>query len=93
MIIEIPYLFAQAVAFTVITYPMIGYYWTAYKVFFYFYAMFCTLLYFTYLGMVLISITPSFPVAAIAQSAVYTLFNLFAGFLVPHPVSSLSLSL
>ncbi|XP_057807442.1 pleiotropic drug resistance protein 3-like isoform X3 [Salvia miltiorrhiza] len=85
VIIEIPYLFSQSVAFTVITYPMIGYHWTAYKVFFYFYTMFCTLLYFTYLGMVLIAITPSFPVAAISQSAFYTMFNLFAGFLVPHP--------
>ncbi|KAK6119085.1 hypothetical protein DH2020_047171 [Rehmannia glutinosa] len=85
VIIEIPYLFAQAIAFTVITYPMIGYYWSAYKVFWYFYTMFCTLLYFTYLGMMLVSITPSFPVAAISQSAFYTMFNLFAGFLIPHP--------
>nr|AEO22188.1 ABCG subfamily transporter protein [Solanum tuberosum] len=30
--IEIPYLLAQALAFTVITYPMIGYYWSAHKV-------------------------------------------------------------
>ncbi|KAL8545345.1 hypothetical protein ACS0TY_005499 [Phlomoides rotata] len=85
VIIEIPYLFAQAVAYTVITYPMIGYYWTAYKVFWYFYTMFCTLLYFTYLGMVLVSITPSFPVAAISQSSFYVMFSLFVGFLIPHP--------
>ncbi|KAL8527698.1 hypothetical protein ACS0TY_005515 [Phlomoides rotata] len=31
VVIEIPYLFAQAVAFTAITYPMIGYYCSAYK--------------------------------------------------------------
>ncbi|KAI3445471.1 hypothetical protein Pfo_002136 [Paulownia fortunei] len=85
VVIEIPYLLAQAIAFTVITYPMIGYYWSAYKVFWYLYTMFCTLLYFTYLGMMLVSITPSFPVAAISQSAFYTVFNLFAGFLIPHP--------
>ncbi|GFP80385.1 pleiotropic drug resistance protein 3 [Phtheirospermum japonicum] len=29
--IEIPYLLAQTIAFTVITYPMIGFYWSAYK--------------------------------------------------------------
>ncbi|XP_009765624.1 pleiotropic drug resistance protein 3 [Nicotiana sylvestris] len=81
--IEIPYLLAQALAFTVITYPMIGYYWSAYKVFWYFYSMFCTLLYFTYLGMMLVSMTPNFPVAAILQSSFYTMFNLFAGFLMP----------
>ncbi|PIN02962.1 Pleiotropic drug resistance proteins (PDR1-15), ABC superfamily [Handroanthus impetiginosus] len=85
VVVEIPYLLAQAIAFTVITYPMIGYYWSAYKVFWYFYTMFCTLLYFTYFGMMLVSITPSFPVAAIAQSAFYTMMNLFAGFLIPHP--------
>ncbi|KAL8527692.1 hypothetical protein ACS0TY_005509 [Phlomoides rotata] len=47
--------------------------------------MFCTLLYFTYLGMMLVSITPSFPVASILQSAFYTMLNLFSGFLIPHP--------
>ncbi|KAL2477702.1 ABC transporter G family member 37 [Forsythia ovata] len=85
VIIEIPYLLAQALAFTVITYPMIGYYWSAYKVFWYFYSMFCSLLYFTYLGMLLISMTPSFPIAAILQSTFYTMFNLFSGFLIPRP--------
>ncbi|KAE9446714.1 hypothetical protein C3L33_21400, partial [Rhododendron williamsianum] len=68
--IEVPYLLAQAIVFSIITYPMIGYYWSAYKVFWYFYTMFCTLLYFTYLGMLLIAMTPSFPVAAILQSFV-----------------------
>ncbi|KAF5960764.1 hypothetical protein HYC85_001973 [Camellia sinensis] len=82
--IEIPYLLAISIAFVVTTYPMIGYYWSAYKVFWYFYAMFCTLLYFSYLGMLLIAMTPSFPVAAILQSAFYTIFNLFAGFLIPQ---------
>ncbi|KAL8527729.1 hypothetical protein ACS0TY_005540 [Phlomoides rotata] len=84
VVIEIPYLFAQAISFTVITYPMIGYYWSAYKVFWYFYTMFSTLVYFTYLGMMVISITPSFPVAAILQTTFYTTLNLFSGFLIPR---------
>ncbi|KAI8531760.1 hypothetical protein RHMOL_Rhmol11G0160500 [Rhododendron molle] len=83
--IEVPYLLAQAIVFSIITYPMIGYYWSAYKVFWYFYAMFCTLLYFTYVGMLLIAMTPSFPVAAILQSLFYVMFNLFSGFLIPLP--------
>ncbi|XP_058191654.1 pleiotropic drug resistance protein 3-like isoform X2 [Rhododendron vialii] len=83
--IEVPYLLAQAIVFSIITYPMIGYYWSAYKVFWYFYAMFCTLLYFTYVGMLLIAMTPSFPVAAILQSLFYVMFNLFCGFLIPLP--------
>ncbi|XP_051124588.1 pleiotropic drug resistance protein 3-like isoform X2 [Andrographis paniculata] len=85
VIIEIPYVLAQALAFTVITYPMIGYYWSAYKVFWYFYSIFCTLLYFTYLGMLLIAITPSFSLAAILESAFYMMFHLFSGFLIPLP--------
>ncbi|KAL8205881.1 hypothetical protein R6Q57_009432 [Mikania cordata] len=83
--IEFPYLLAQSVAFVCITYPMIRYYWSVYKVFWYFYTFLCTLMYFTYLGMLLVAITPSFPVAAILQSAFYTIFNLFAGFLIPKP--------
>ncbi|KAG8363960.1 hypothetical protein BUALT_Bualt19G0076700 [Buddleja alternifolia] len=85
VIIEIPYLLGQTIAFTVITYPMIGYEWSAYKVFWYLYTMFCSLLYFNYLGMLLVSITPNFPIAAISQSSFYTLFNLFSGFLIPRP--------
>ncbi|XP_059652225.1 pleiotropic drug resistance protein 3-like [Cornus florida] len=85
VIIEVPYLLAQSLAFVVITYPMIGYYWSAYKVFWYFYTMFCTLLYYTYLGMLLVAITPSYPVAAVLQSTFYTVFILFAGFLIPQP--------
>ncbi|KAL6964593.1 drug-responsive transcription factor pdr3 [Sarracenia purpurea var. burkii] len=85
VVIEVPYLLAQAITFVVITYPMIGYYWSAHKVFWYFYGMLCTLLYFTYLGMLLVAITPSYPVAAIMQSTFYTMLNLFAGFLIPQP--------
>ncbi|CAI9101369.1 OLC1v1038675C1 [Oldenlandia corymbosa var. corymbosa] len=83
--IEIPYIFVQVVIFSVITYPMIGFYGSAYKVFWYMYSMFCTLLYYNYLGMMMIAMTPSFPVAAILLSTFYNVFNLFAGFLIPQP--------
>ncbi|XP_057493789.1 pleiotropic drug resistance protein 3-like [Actinidia eriantha] len=83
--IEVPYLLAQVIVFVILTYPMIGYYWSAYKVFWYFYPMFCTLLYFNYFGMLLVAMTPSFQVAAILQSTFYILFNLFSGFLIPQP--------
>ncbi|XP_076956671.1 pleiotropic drug resistance protein 3-like [Bidens hawaiensis] len=83
--IEFPYLFAQSLVYVCITYPMIGYYWSAYKVFSYFYTFLCTLMYFTYMGMLLVVVTPSFPVAAILSSAFYTMFNLFGGFLIPKP--------
>ena len=66
---------------------MIGYYGSAYKVFWYFYVTFCSLLYFNYLGMLLVPFTPNFMVAAILSSSFYTIFNLFAGFLIPKPIS------
>ncbi|KAF7126875.1 hypothetical protein RHSIM_Rhsim11G0074600 [Rhododendron simsii] len=83
--IEVPYLMALAIVFSTITYPMIGYYWSAYKVLWYFYTIFCTLMYFTYLGMLIVAITPSFPIAATLQSLFYMILNLFAGFLIPEP--------
>ena len=66
---------------------MIGFDGSASKVLLCFYAMFSTLLYFNYLGMLLVSITPNYQIASILSSAFYTMFNLFSGFLVPKPVS------
>ncbi|KAL3538336.1 hypothetical protein ACH5RR_001702 [Cinchona calisaya] len=84
IIIEIPYSFVQALEFTVITYPMIGYYLSMYKVFWYFFSMFCAFLYFNYLGMMIVAFTPSFQAAAILSSGLYTISNLFAGYLIPQ---------
>ncbi|CAK9326772.1 unnamed protein product [Citrullus colocynthis] len=85
VIVEVPYLFVQATIYVIITYPMIGFYGSASKVFWCFYSMFLALLYFNYLGMLLVSITPNYQIASILSSAFYTMFNLFAGFLVPKP--------
>ncbi|XP_062030547.1 pleiotropic drug resistance protein 3-like isoform X1 [Rosa rugosa] len=85
VIIELPYVFFQAVLFSTITYPSIGFHWSLYKVFWYVYAMFCTLLYFTYFGILVASATPTFQVASVLASFCYTMFNLFSGFLIPQP--------
>ncbi|KAI8531778.1 hypothetical protein RHMOL_Rhmol11G0162100 [Rhododendron molle] len=85
VMIEVPYLLGQAMIFVIITYPMIGFYWSTFKVLWYFYAIFCTLTYYTFLGMLLIAMTPSFPIAAVLQSPFYTIFNLFAGFFITEP--------
>ncbi|KAK2970229.1 hypothetical protein RJ640_021665 [Escallonia rubra] len=87
--VEIPYIFLQAALFVIITYPAIDFYCSLYKIFWYFYTMFSTLLYFTYLGMLLVSITPNFQVASVLASFCYTVLNLFSGFLIPAPVSQL----
>nr|POE87236.1 pleiotropic drug resistance protein 3 [Quercus suber] len=85
VIVEVPYLFIETVIFVMIIYPTIGYYGSAYKVSWYFYVTFCSLLYYNYLGMLLVSFTPNYMVATILSSGFYTTFNLFAGFLIPKP--------
>ncbi|GLU07181.1 hypothetical protein SLE2022_241480 [Rubroshorea leprosula] len=85
VIIEIPYIFLEAILFSMITYPAVNFYKSAYKVFWYLYAMFCTLLYFKYLGMMLVSLTPTSQVAATFASFSYTLMSLFSGYLIPEP--------
>ncbi|KAF8034803.1 hypothetical protein BT93_C0964 [Corymbia citriodora subsp. variegata] len=85
VVVEIPYILVQVISFVIITYPMIGYFGSADKIFWYFYVMFCSLLSFNYVGMLLVSLTPNFLVAATLESAFYTSFNLFAGFLIPKP--------
>lgn len=87
MAVEIPYIFVEAFVFTVITYPMMGFYSSAYKIFWYLYAMFMTMLYYNYLGMLLVALTPNELVASILSSVFYTLYNLFSGFIMPQPVS------
>ncbi|TXG71483.1 hypothetical protein EZV62_000062 [Acer yangbiense] len=85
VLIEVPYLFIEAVIYVIITYPTIGYYWSAYKIFWSFYGMFCNLLYFNYLGMLVVSLTPNVQMAAIVTSSSYTMLNLFSGFIIPRP--------
>ncbi|KAM1961523.1 hypothetical protein ACFX16_021942 [Malus domestica] len=84
VLVEVPYAFTQAVIYVAITYPMIGYQWSAYKIFWSFYSMFCILLSFNYLGMLIVSLTPNVQVAAIVASASYAMLNLFSGFVIPR---------
>ncbi|KAJ4706396.1 Pleiotropic drug resistance protein [Melia azedarach] len=85
VIIEIPYVFIQTIIYILVTYPMIGYYGSADKIIWSFYMMFCTLLYYNYLGMFLMSLTPNFVVASILAAASYAMLNLFSGFFIPKP--------
>ncbi|XP_020254965.1 ABC transporter G family member 41-like isoform X2 [Asparagus officinalis] len=85
MVIEIPYVFIQVGLFIVITYPTIGYYWSAQKFLWFFFTMFCTLLTYVYLGMLIVSLTPNVQVASILQSPCYGILNLFSGFIIPGP--------
>ncbi|TKY54311.1 Pleiotropic drug resistance protein 3 [Spatholobus suberectus] len=83
--IEIPYILVQSILYVAITYPMIGFHWSVQKVFWYFYTTFCTFLYFVYLGMMIMSLSLNLDIASVLSTAVYTIFNLFSGFLMPGP--------
>ncbi|XP_039165952.1 pleiotropic drug resistance protein 3 [Eucalyptus grandis] len=85
VMIEVPYILLQTVLYVAITYPMIGYDGSAYKVLWYFYTTFCTFSYFVYLGMLLVAVSSNLQVASILASAMYTILNLFSGFLMPGP--------
>ncbi|GJN09846.1 hypothetical protein PR202_ga27891 [Eleusine coracana subsp. coracana] len=85
--VEVPYVLVQIFLVMFITYPMIGYAWTTAKFFWFMYTMLCTILYFLYFGMLMVSLTPNIQVASILTSMFYTIQNLMSGFIIPAPVS------
>ncbi|KAL6563264.1 transcription factor [Orobanche hederae] len=85
VIVEIPYVLIQTTYYTVIVYAMVSFEWTATKFFWFYFVTFFSFLYFTYYGMMTVSITPNHQVAAIFAAAFYGLFNLFSGFFIPRP--------
>ncbi|XVF32975.1 hypothetical protein REPUB_Repub17cG0128800 [Reevesia pubescens] len=85
VIVEIPYIFIEAALFLIISYPTINLYGSAYKVFWYFYANFCTMLTYNYMGMAIVSFSSTYQMASISASYCITLVNLFSGFLIPEP--------
>ncbi|XP_027344301.1 pleiotropic drug resistance protein 1-like isoform X1 [Abrus precatorius] len=85
ILVEVPYIFAQAVTYGVIVYAMIGFDWTAEKFFWYLFFMYFTFLYFTFYGMMSVAVTPNHHVASIVAAAFYAIWNLFSGFVVPRP--------
>ncbi|EEF35084.1 ATP-binding cassette transporter, putative [Ricinus communis] len=84
VLVEIPYIFAQAVVYGLLTYSMIGFEWTAAKFFWYIFFMYFTLMYFTYYGMMAVAVTPNHHIASVVSSAFYGIWNLFSGFIVPR---------
>ncbi|GAA0158882.1 ATP-binding cassette [Lithospermum erythrorhizon] len=85
VIVEIPYVFVQTAYYTVIVYAMMMFEWTAAKFLWFYFVTFFTFLYFSYYGMMAVSLTPNPQVAAIFAAAFYALFNLFSGFFIPRP--------
>ncbi|KAL6876398.1 hypothetical protein ACP4OV_012970 [Aristida adscensionis] len=85
VVMEIPYVFVQTTYYTLIVYAMMCFQWTAAKFFWFFFVSYFSFLYFTYYGMMTVSISPNHEVAAIFAAAFYSLFNLFSGFFIPRP--------
>ncbi|XP_027941835.1 pleiotropic drug resistance protein 1-like [Vigna unguiculata] len=85
VVIELPYVLAQAVVYGIIIYAMIGFEWTVTKVFWYLFFMYFTFLTFTYYGMMSVAVTPNQHISSIVSSAFYAVWNLFSGFIVPRP--------
>ncbi|KAL9463515.1 hypothetical protein AB3S75_001346 [Citrus x aurantiifolia] len=85
VVVEIPYVLFQTTYYTLIVYAMVSFEWTAAKFWWFFFVTFFSFLYFTYYGMMTVSITPNHQVAAIFAAAFYALFNLFSGFFIPRP--------
>ncbi|MBA0749004.1 hypothetical protein Gogos_002972 [Gossypium gossypioides] len=85
VLIEIPYIFVQAVVYGLIVYVMIGFEWAAAKFLWYLFFMYFTLLYFTFYGMMAVAVTPNHHIAGIVSSAFYGIWNVFSGFVIPRP--------
>ncbi|KAL2454822.1 ABC transporter G family member 29 [Abeliophyllum distichum] len=84
VVVEIPYVFLQTTYYSLIVYAMVSFQWTLVKFLWFFFITFFSFLYFTYYGMMMVSITPNHEVAAIFASAFYALFTLFSGFFIPR---------
>ncbi|MFS8000103.1 putative ABC-type xenobiotic transporter [Helianthus anomalus] len=85
VLVEIPYVFVETICYTFIVYPMVSFDWTAPKLLWFFFISFCSFLYFTYYGLMTVSITPNEQIAAVLAVLFYGLFNFFSGFFIPKP--------
>ncbi|XP_058074655.1 ABC transporter G family member 31-like [Magnolia sinica] len=82
--IEFPYVFVQTLIYGSVFYSMASFEWAIEKFLWYIFFMYCTLLYFTFFGMMTTAVTPNHSVAPIIAAPFYMLWNLFCGFMIPH---------
>ncbi|XP_071738064.1 ABC transporter G family member 35-like isoform X1 [Rutidosis leptorrhynchoides] len=83
--VEIPYVLFQTIYYSLIVYAMVSFEWELAKFFWFFFIIFFSFLYFTYYGMMTVSITPNEQLAAIVAASFYGVFNMFSGFFIPLP--------
>ncbi|GKV35642.1 hypothetical protein SLEP1_g43885 [Rubroshorea leprosula] len=83
VLIELPYVFVQALIYGVIVYAMMKFEWTAAKFLWYIFFVYVTLLNFTFSGIMTVALTPNYHLASIGATGIFALWNLFTGFIVP----------
>ncbi|XP_074276922.1 ABC transporter G family member 39-like isoform X2 [Silene latifolia] len=84
LVIEMIYLAIGSFVYAILMYSMIGFEWTFTKCFYFYYYIYMCFMYYTVYGMMLVSLTPRPEFAAILMTFFVTLWNLFAGFLLPR---------
>ncbi|XP_071741164.1 ABC transporter G family member 35-like [Rutidosis leptorrhynchoides] len=85
VLVEIPYVLFQTTYYTLIVYSMVSFEWELAKFFWFFFIIFFSFLYFTYYGIMTVSITPNETLAAILAASFYGIFNIFSGFYIALP--------
>ncbi|CAI5491780.1 unnamed protein product, partial [Closterium sp. Naga37s-1] len=83
--IEVPYVLVQTFIYSLITYAMIQFEWTAGKFWWYTLFMFLTLFYFTCYGLMAIAISPNEQISMVFSSFCVSSWNLLCGFLIARP--------
>ncbi|KAK9755345.1 hypothetical protein RND81_01G018900 [Saponaria officinalis] len=83
--IEGVYNVVQTLVYSLLLYSMIGFEWKIGKFLYFYYFIFMCFVYFTMYGMMLVSLTPGHQIGAILMGFFLSLWNLFAGFLIPRP--------
>ncbi|KMT06316.1 hypothetical protein BVRB_7g159990 [Beta vulgaris subsp. vulgaris] len=83
--IEAIYTVIQTLLYTLLLYSMIGFEWKIGKFVYFWYFITTCFIYFAMYGMMLVSLTPGHQVAGILMGFFLSLWNLFAGFLIPRP--------
>ncbi|KAG9146577.1 hypothetical protein Leryth_014601 [Lithospermum erythrorhizon] len=82
VVIEVIYIAVQTFIYSLLLFSMIGFQWEAGKFLWFYYYIFLCFAYFTTYGMMLVALTPNYPVAAITMTFFLNLWNLFSGFLI-----------
>ncbi|CAI5954152.1 unnamed protein product [Closterium sp. NIES-64] len=83
--IDVPYVLVQTFIYSLITYAMIQFEWTASKFWWYTLFMFLTLFYFTCYGLMSIAISPNEQISMVFSSFCVSSWNLLCGFLIARP--------